>query len=203
MYHKVFIDKKEIVLVDTPLEGYLEIPKFLNMGKFYSFLEEEVTVKNHEKLVVVDVDGAFWESFKNHHKIIEAAGGLVINALGELLVIHRLGVWDLPKGKLEKDETPQEGALREVEEECGISNLKIRAQLPDTFHTYPLKGKMILKRTFWFEMVYEGAEKLVPQTEEDILDVKFMADAEVQNVAIKNTYQSLLPLFNAYLMRNE
>jgi hypothetical protein len=53
-------------------------------------------------------------------KIIKAAGGLVKNGKGEYLFIHRLGKWDLPKGKIEENEKMSEGAVREVEEECGI-----------------------------------------------------------------------------------
>ena len=203
MYYKVFISNREIAIVDAPLPDFLEIPTFLDIDKFYGYLQEDDIAKKTEKIAVVDVDGSFWEAFLKAHKVIEAAGGIVVNSDQELLVIERLGVWDLPKGKLEKEETPQEGALREVEEECGISNLSVKHQLPDTFHTYELKGKRVLKRTYWFLMGYAGNEKLVPQTEENITDVRFMAEKEVSERAVKNTYASLIPLFNAYLLRNK
>src|SRR4051794_38766340 len=63
---------------------------------------------------------ASWETFISYYTLIEASGGLVQNSKGEYLVIYRRGKWDLPKGKLEYDETPEQAGIREVEEECGI-----------------------------------------------------------------------------------
>src|SRR3954469_24811116 len=61
----------------------------------------------------------FFSEFKKHFVYIEAAGGF-IEKNDEFLAIHRHGRWDLPKGKLEKNESYEEGAIRECEEECGI-----------------------------------------------------------------------------------
>ncbi len=181
----------------------LQVPAAASISAFYQFLAEDAAVKKAEKVAVFDADGGFWELFKSAHTLIEAAGGVVLNAENDLLVIHRLGCWDLPKGKLEKGETPMFAALREVEEECGISGLEIVESLPDTFHTYELKGKRILKRTFWFLMSYRGKQKLTPQTEENITEVLFMPKTDVENLALPNTYASLKPLFNAYLLRHK
>jgi ADP-ribose pyrophosphatase YjhB (NUDIX family) len=52
-------------------------------------------------------------------KIVMAAGGLVENEHGEILLIYRKKHWDLPKGKLDAGETLEECAVREVEEETG------------------------------------------------------------------------------------
>ena len=123
-------------------------------------------------------------------KLIEAAGGLVRNEEGKLLLIYRNEKWDLPKGKLEAGESPEEGAVREVEEECGISGLSITRLLEPTFHTYELKGKTILKKTWWYEMRCTDKRPLTPQTEEGITDVRWMTEAEVQE-ALKNTYNSI------------
>ncbi len=131
------------------------------------------------------------EHFSECFKLIFAAGGVVKNKLDEILFIHRLGVWDLPKGKAEKGESIEETAMREVEEECAISNLHIIRPLAPTFHTYSLKGKFILKKTFWFEMSYSGNETPQPQTEEDITKVKWMNKADIK-VALTNTYPSII-----------
>jgi hypothetical protein len=77
-----------------------------------------------------------WKSFVARFTLIEAAGGLVKNSKEEYLFIYRLGKWDLPKGKAEYNESPEETAIREVEEECGLKNLKIEKKLGKTFHTY-------------------------------------------------------------------
>lgn len=140
-----------------------------------------------------------WNIFRNCFQEIEAAGGIVLNSEGNLLVIHRLGYWDLPKGKLEKNESIEEAAIREVEEECGISGLMISSKLPPTYHIYSHKSKLILKQTHWFKMKYEGNEKLIPQTEEAIEQVLWVK-AEERAKILANTYESLKPLFETHLI---
>lgn len=130
---------------------------------------------------------------------IEAAGGIVRNQKTEYLFIKRLGIWDLPKGKLHKGEPIQDGALREVTEETGLTNLKITQQLPSTFHIYTdRKGREILKETYWFEMMCTKEQQLVPQLEEDITEVKWFQPSELR-IATQNTYASLRQLLESYL----
>jgi len=130
------------------------------------------------------------ELFLSMFTIIDAAGGLVKNDEGKWLFIYRNGKWDLPKGKVEKKEKIKTAAIREVEEECGISKLKIVKELPPTYHTYSLEEKTVLKRTYWFEMSCADTSPLVPQTEEGITDVKWFSMEEVKQ-ALKNTYGSI------------
>jgi 8-oxo-dGTP pyrophosphatase MutT (NUDIX family) len=137
--------------------------------------------KNLEKLF-----GYFADMFR----IIEAAGGLVKNKKGEWLFIFRNGKWALPKGKIEKKEAVKTAAIREVEEECGITGLSIEKELPMTYHTYYMEEKRILKRTYWFEMTCHDKSKLVPQTEEGITDAKWLASSDLQQV-FDNTYESV------------
>jgi len=130
---------------------------------------------------------------------IEAAGGIVRNEMQELLFIKRLGIWDLPKGKLHKNENPEQGALREVTEETGLINLKISKQLPSTYHIYTdRKGNEILKETFWFEMSCSENQNLVPQLEEDITEVKWFSIADLK-IPVQNTYASLQNLLESYI----
>ncbi|RZT97089.1 ADP-ribose pyrophosphatase YjhB (NUDIX family) [Ancylomarina subtilis] len=137
-----------------------------------------------------DVEALFSE-FKNQFKYIEAAGGLVFNQENEILAIHRLGRWDLPKGKVEEDETISEAAIREVEEECGISHLQLKEELESTYHTYWMNNSWVLKRSYWFKMSYSGNEKLVPQTEEDIEKVIWIPTNQLDEFK-SNTYASIL-----------
>lgn len=138
---------------------------------------------------------ATWKEFRCFFTEIPAAGGLVKNAVGEFLFIRRLGVWDLPKGKIEKKESPESAAIREVEEECGLSGLKLVRKLDSTFHIYrspflPADSNLVLKETNWFLMDYSGNEKPVPQTEEDIVAVSWIKPSEMDEI-MKNTYESL------------
>ena len=134
-----------------------------------------------------------WDAFKQNFQFIEAAGGLVKNADGQTLLIHRLDKWDLPKGKLEKGESPREAAKREVEEECNIDSLTIINELADSYHIYKMDGTLVLKRTYWFLMSTTSQKDLIPQTEEGIKEVRWMEDAEVAKAAL-NTYPSLKDL---------
>jgi 8-oxo-dGTP pyrophosphatase MutT (NUDIX family) len=133
---------------------------------------------------------------KDQFKIVKAGGGLVIKD-GKLLMIYRLGMWDLPKGKLNKKEDPQEGALREVEEEC---NIKIRAirSLPKTWHSYAYKGNKILKRTNWYLMECLDDSLMKPQAEEFIEEVKFMTPEEVEAI-LPQAYASIAFVIHYYL----
>ncbi len=137
----------------------------------------------------VDVDKLF-NDFKSMFKIISAAGGIVVNKKGECLFIFRNGKWDLPKGKIEKNESIEEAAVREVEEECGIQDVSIVRELKPTYHTYFLEEKPVLKPTYWFEMKCKDVSTLIPQQEEGITDVRWITPSDFKMVR-KNTYESI------------
>lgn len=129
-------------------------------------------------------------------KVVEAAGGVVKNPEGKILLIFRNGKWDLPKGKLEKGETPGHAAIREVEEECGISGLKITRTLAPSYHTYKDGDKLVLKKTHWFEMSTTDSRKLVPQEEEGITKVEWRDKAGVAE-AMQNTFLSVVEVLRS------
>ena len=153
---------------------------------------------------ILDQDvSSVWSHFRRQFVEIPAAGGLVKNLDGSLLFIKRLGVWDLPKGKIEKNETPELAAIREVEEECGLSDLNIIRQLDSTFHIYrspflPFPKNLVLKETKWFLMSYSGNETPMPQVEEDIEKVTWFAPEDLGKVYL-NTYLSLCDFLNKSL----
>jgi len=128
--------------------------------------------------------------------IIEAAGGLVKNEKDEYLFIFRNAKWDLPKGKVEKGESIKKAAIREVEEECGISKLTIIKALPPTYHTYFIKEKAVLKRTHWFEMLCDDTSALIPQIEEGITDAQWLTTNKLKKV-YKNTFESVKEVLKA------
>lgn len=137
---------------------------------------------------------ACWATFQSCFKSQKAAGGKVINSNNEVLFIYRFNKWDLPKGKLENGESVSECAVREVEEECGITNLKIVKPLETTYHIYKEKGKTILKTTYWFLMRTDYTAELTPQLEEGIEEVVFKNEAETAE-ALENTYENIKLLF--------
>jgi 8-oxo-dGTP pyrophosphatase MutT (NUDIX family) len=135
-----------------------------------------------------------WESFCANYILIEAAGGLVYNDKNQLLMIFRNGKWDLPKGKLEVGENIEQCAIREVEEECGVSGLTITQQLQKTYHTYEINEQQILKCTYWFEMKSSFKGNLVPQTEEGITAVVWINKADIAK-KLENSFGNIVELF--------
>lgn len=127
---------------------------------------------------------------KEHVYYIEAAGGF-IERNNEFLFIHRHGRWDLPKGKLEKNERVVHAAIRECEEECGISRLQIAKQLNSTFHIYPYKNGFALKQSYWFYMTTDYDKTLVPQIEEDIDKVEWFKIPAIRSHIIRDTYHTI------------
>jgi 8-oxo-dGTP pyrophosphatase MutT (NUDIX family) len=136
-----------------------------------------------------DVEQAFAE-FKEMFDLVEAAGGLVENEKGEYLVMFRRGKWDLPKGKVDKGESAEEAALREVQEECGVNRLSIKGALPLTWHIYEQGGKKILKCTHWFSMRCTDTLPLVPQAEEGITEVRWLKKEDAIK-AVSSSYGSI------------
>jgi len=108
---------------------------------------------------------------------------------GKILFIHRMGMWDLPKGKIEKGEAFKEGALREVEEECNV-RVEIVDKVCTTWHTYTKGEKSILKKTVWYHMNCLDDSNKKPQIDEGIDEVRWMNENET-NVALYNSYKSI------------
>jgi len=134
-------------------------------------------------------------TLKKDFRIIKAAGGVVRNAKNQILVIYRNNKWDIPKGKVEKDESTREAAIREVEEECGIKHLKLNDKLISTYHIYASKGGLILKKTNWYNMTCLVDQKLTPQKEEGIDEVKWVKSDFFSTPGL-STYKSLKEVIN-------
>ncbi len=136
---------------------------------------------------------ALWKAFRSCFRILKASGGVIKNSRDEYLFIKRHGFWDLPKGKMEKFENYEKCAIREVCEECGLKSPILGKRISTTYHTYRLKGKLILKKTVWFEMQISDAEKTNPQTAEDITEIRWFKKSEWNEVE-KNTFASIKEL---------
>ena len=94
-----------------------------------------------------------------------SAGGLVVRVIdgapaGALIGrLDRRGRmrWSLPKGHVEPGETTEQAAVREVEEETGISG-RITAPLGSLAYSFTADGRRIHKRVHHFLMVAENGE---------------------------------------------
>lgn len=195
--HKVFINNRPLIIADNDVKESM-VPGTLFLRDESSEVLDVILNLAHTETVffkqiylIAKDPKKLFELLESKCKEIHAAGGLVRNKQGKLLMIFRNGKWDLPKGKVEKGESVEEAGIREVEEECGIEQLTIIKSLAPTFHTYIHKEKIVLKKTFWFEMLCTDERELTPQIEEQITEVKWMNEAEME-VALQNTYLSII-----------
>lgn len=144
------------------------------------------------------------KKFLSYYQVVEASGGVVRNAKGEVLMMFRRGKWDLPKGKIDEGETVKQAARREVMEETGISKLKIgkRIRFHDgnqncTYHTYWLGGIRIIKKTYWFRMRSSDKHNLIPQQDEGITEVGWYPKKQIRG-KLMNSYRSVRWVLEEY-----
>lgn len=176
--YKVYINNTPINLISTqtfrensfPNDARNLVAPYAGKSKFlFQYIDKLEKNDQFESITLYDDDEQkLRKDFEKLFRIVPAAGGLVFNEKGEALLIFRRGYWDLPKGKIEEDETIETAALREVEEETGLQNIKLGGFLCETYHTYrDRKKRRCIKQTYWYKME-TVQQKLTPQTEEDI-----------------------------------
>lgn len=196
--YKVFFNNNKLFIAKNQLSEIEFQATYVNPSKqkikdLITLLIREENSENY--LIITDHLEKIWEEFCSFFEIRKAAGGLVLNKKNEKLFIERKGLWDLPKGHLEKKEKNRAAALREVEEECGIKDLKIEQKLIKTYHTYMLKKVIVLKPTKWYLMSYSGNQTPKPQTNEGITQVVW-ADKKMETEMLKNSYSSIIEVVN-------
>jgi ADP-ribose pyrophosphatase YjhB (NUDIX family) len=196
--YKVFFNERIVFLTRDFLKCFQEY-----QGLFYKYREKNelkelllvfLALKTIDQLFVCHTDiEKLMQDFRSCFRYLEAAGGLVRNSSGQVLFIKRFDKWDLPKGKIEDGESARETSLREVEEECGINGMSIISELQPTYHTYFDNAHPYLKKTRWFEMIYEGNTKPMPQKEEFITQIVWAKEKDLKIIS-KNTYPSITDL---------
>ncbi len=158
---------------------------------FPTFYKNLIKGEKKSYILVGQSPKMIFKTIKKKCLLIKAAGGLVENGKGEYLFIFRNKKWDLPKGKVEKEEKVKIAAVREVEEECGVKIEQRGKRLCKTYHVYELNGKVVLKSTSWYTMEVKGKPKLTPQKEEGITSASWVADSGIKD-KVKNTYPLIL-----------
>jgi 8-oxo-dGTP pyrophosphatase MutT (NUDIX family) len=130
---------------------------------------------------------------------IHAAGGMVFNPDGDLLMMVRKGLWDMPKGKLDDGESIEDCALREVMEETGLSSLSLGEKLSITYHSYYYNEKLVVKPAHWYKMYFNGVEHPIPQVEEDITEIKWVKKDEARKL-MSNMFPSIQEMIMRYYL---
>lgn len=207
---KIYFEKTEIYLASTAeIEN---MPTFLQRKEDLLYFNDPKTKEINTLIKLIDDNpkslhqlcltsnnlAQLISDFKKAFKIVAAAGGFVLNNNNELLLIYRRGKWDLPKGKIEENESIKNAAVREVEEETGVKITQLKEQLNSletaqncTYHIYvSKKGNYILKPTYWFVMNTNENNPLIPQFEEDIVEAKWVSLKNLESY-LNNTYQTI------------
>lgn len=191
--HCIFVNHKPIILT-TEVSKEHNFKNYLlstvNIGKVIK--ELNTTSLEEVRLIGKKEDNLLSKFLKKLPNVI-AGGGKVINDDGDILFIFRNGKWDLPKGKAERKESIEETALREVEEETGVSGLSITKPLETTYHIFKRNGKHKIKITYWFEMKTSFSGGLMPQENEGITKVAWL-NAKASQEALDNSYANIKSL---------
>jgi 8-oxo-dGTP pyrophosphatase MutT (NUDIX family) len=202
--YRVFLNDKIILIseiINIPLDArhysHIKDPGPEELKKtIISFMEDPGCL-----WLFISVKAKVEETFNELRSMffkITAGGGILNNDQGDILFIFRRNCWDLPKGKVEDGETIEEGAIREVIEETGLKPVTMNSLFDVTYHIYKsMKGKLILKETYWFEMSYNGSLEPVVETEEDITEARWFAPAEI-DIPLSNTFPLIKELIEKF-----
>ena len=204
MYIKIFFQDKPLFLcdnIDETIQPYIHHDDSVFIDELdslavKSMIHEMQQPHVHAGVYIHNNIDELKKAFLKKFTVIHAAGGCIKNEKNELLMIYRKGKWDLPKGKMDKGETAVECVVREVKEETGLKNVQLIASLTTTYHTYHEGSRFILKETFWFRMMADSKQELIPQKEEDINEVKWVNEKELQEY-LKNSWHAIEDIVKA------
>lgn len=201
----IYFDEKPVYLcdkLDETLEELLKHPDAVlveecSTAAINTMLHEIKKDNFHMGVLCYENFDQLKKAFFKHFTPIEACGGVVQNEQKELLFIYRRNKWDLPKGKLEKGETEADCAEREIEEETGVKDLTLKKKIGETYHTYNDYGKHFIKTTHWFYFTSNSTQDLVPQTEEDITEIKWVHTKDIRE-PMKDTYENIRDILRRF-----
>ncbi len=188
--YQIFVNDKPIVLT-TKVEQETDFKNYLLDTTAIGKVIKEIQKSSLGSIRLIGKDKkTLLKSFLKFLPNVIAGGGKVYNDKGEVLFIFRNDKWDLPKGKAEGKETIDRTAIREVEEETGISGLRIVKPLEITYHIFKRNGKYKIKVTYWFEMHTSYSGVLLPQEEEGITKVAWLNETQIKK-AMNNSYANI------------
>lgn len=192
--YKVFVNERPLILTDK-IRDKEDGPHFMmNKSEVLSAVEGLRKKKLEKAYVYHPNHEEILNKFSNYVPRVVAAGGVVTNRKGKVLFIYRNDKWDLPKGIIKKKENLEQCAIREVEEETGVQNLKIENFLRTTYHIFKRNGKLHLKEVHWYAMTTNFDGILVGEEKEGIIKVKWKGPEKIRK-ALENSYINIRILF--------
>ena len=195
--YKVFFNQKPIFLTTELVHQTDRTPVlFIKFSSPENIIKALKSKKTDCLYLYHQKEDKLWMHFLRHFPIVEAAGGLVRHQDGRFLFIYRNEKWDLPKGRIEKNEPIRIAAVREVEEETGVDGLEIVKPIIETFHVFNRNGKYKLKKTFWFEMKTASTSTLTPQLDEGIEQAVWVFEKEIP-LKFENAYENIKQVYGS------
>lgn len=197
--YEVFIDQKPVVFIEKQelsTENLVEKAKNISSLDDLKPLLRKASIASPLYLTAKNPKKAFNTFFADYKKI-DAAGGIV-QRKEKFLVIKRKGLWDIPKGRIDKGEDAETACVREIMEECGIDGHSIVHPLCETYHIMKWNGQPALKRTFWYMLTYNGPKETTPETKEDITEAKWMSREKLLGIRDK-TFGSITVVLDAFI----
>jgi hypothetical protein len=85
-----------------------------------------------------------------------------------------------------------------VEEETGLTKVKLISPFAITYHTYHEGARFILKESHWYKMKVSGDQKLIPQSSEDIHEIKWVLANDLTSY-LKNSFASVADVLQLLL----
>jgi 8-oxo-dGTP pyrophosphatase MutT (NUDIX family) len=205
MHIKIYFNDKPLFLcneIDKTIQPYVHHDDALFIDELNSHTIKTMIHEMQQQAVhagiffhpdLEELKKAFFKKFT----LVQAAGGLVLNEKEEILLMFRRGKWDMPKGKLDKGEKLEDCAIREVDEETGLKKIELVSPLTITYHTYHEGTKFILKESHWYMMKVNGEQILTPQTEEDILELRWVNVNDLDKYR-KDSFPSIQDVLEAF-----
>ncbi|MEI8278953.1 MAG: NUDIX domain-containing protein [Bacteroidota bacterium] len=191
---KVYYNNKPLILTNDKQQYIKEHPIAAGYMSFTGAFARNyrLAFQHLEKLtslgaIIEDISSrSLHQELHNLYSPVDAGGGVVLNEAGSVLMIYRRGKWDLPKGKRDPGEEITHCSIREVCEETGLKNIVLGNKICDTFHVYAQNRESLLKRTAWYKMTASSSEILTPQKEENILEARWIAPADLGPIVMKS-----------------
>lgn len=201
MQYDIYFATNRLSITASPEGGFIILPDAectIRRATLLSLFERHswVTIHAPNDESCEELFAAFAAQFT----MVTAAGGIVQRHDEAILMIYRNRRWDLPKGHWEEGETIEECAVREVEEECGISQITLHEPICQTLHSYYMHGRWELKRTHWYAMQSNDPTPLTPQTEEGIERAEWLTPDQVQH-STQGSFPTIKDVLRHYYSR--
>nr|WP_299388395.1 NUDIX domain-containing protein [Allomuricauda sp.] len=197
--YKVFVNESPLILTNERQDNTIGNLFSLDGDSIVMAIDSLAKGRLNEAYIYHPDEEKILDVFMHKIPVVVAGGGFVTNPKGKVLFIFRNGKWDLPKGKVDKGESIEKAAIREVEEETGVKGLQIEKFMRTTYHVFKRNGEYRLKQVHWFSMYTEYTGKLVGQEAEGILKVKWKGPKKIRK-ALENSYHNIKILFEDWII---